>query len=135
MINNTLVEVNKNETGHYRGLHIVMIEPKTGSAEFAQVFDTYKNSTELDKFIERDIPEGHIIVAACQDDCATALSEKAKQWFADMGAIEIWNVGYREGYAFIGKQKSSTSTSPKDSEVTEKRSEVKNGVATATHMF
>ena len=50
-----------------------------------------------------------------------------------MGAVEIWNVGYREGYAFIGKKSSSTSTSPKD--VTEKRSEISKGVATATHMF
>ena len=133
MVNNTLVEVEKNENNHYRGLHIVMIEPKTGNTEFAQAFDTYKNSTGLDKFIdEREIPEGHIIVAACQDDCATALSGSAKQWLADMGAGEIWNLGYREGYAFIGKKRSSA---PNANEVTEIRSEIKTGVATATHMF
>ena len=54
-----------------------------------------------------------------------------------MGAVEIWNVGYREGYAFIGKIRSSgNNDSQNDTEVfTEKRSEIKSGVATATHMF
>tara|TARA_B110000503_G_C6766745_1_gene257728 strand:- start:88 stop:195 length:108 start_codon:yes stop_codon:yes gene_type:complete len=35
MINNAEVTVDQNENKHYRGLHIVMIDPKTGKAEFA----------------------------------------------------------------------------------------------------
>ena len=144
MINNTPVEVAKNESNHFRGLHIVVIEPNTGNVLVAQAFDTYKNSTGLNEFTQRvvgqnkDIPEGHIIVAACQDDCTTALSDEAKNWFEDMGASEITNVGYREGYAFIGtvpdfgKQKHGEKL---NNEVTEKRSEIKSGVATVTHMF
>lgn len=29
-INNVAVPIDKNETGHYRGLHIVLINPKNG---------------------------------------------------------------------------------------------------------
>ena len=41
-------------------------------------------------------------MAACKDDCSHNLSITAKLWFANMGSTEIWHVGYREGFAFIG---------------------------------
>ena len=37
------------------------------------------------------------------DDCATMLSEKAKAWLKALGSKEISNVGYRQGFAFIGR--------------------------------
>ena len=45
------MEVESNESGHYRGLHIVIINPFTGIVESAQVFDTYKTSKRLNEFI------------------------------------------------------------------------------------
>ena len=53
-------------------------------------------------FIYNAIPKGFIVIAACMDDCVTQLSNKSKCWFADMGSQEIWNLGYRQGFAFIG---------------------------------
>lgn len=48
------------------------------------------------------LKDGYIVVAACQDECVTNLSDASKQFFADMGSTEIWNLKYREGFAFIG---------------------------------
>ena len=45
------IVVDKNPSGHYRGLHMVIINPFTGKVEFTQVFDTYKSSTEINEFI------------------------------------------------------------------------------------
>ena len=82
---------------------MVIIDSLNASIVFAQVFDTYKTSTGFDEFIAQPIPKGHIIVAACKDDCASNLSNQAKFWFANMGSVEIWNLKYRQGFTFIGK--------------------------------
>ena len=92
----------KNESGHFRGLHIVVVNPSKARVELAKVFDTYKTADGFDDFIASDIPEGHIVVAACKDDCASNLSPKARQWFVEMGSKEIVNLEYRQGFAFIG---------------------------------
>ena len=81
----------------------MVLNPASGKVESAIVFDTYKGSEAFDSFIAQDMTaENKIIVAACKDECVTQLSDRAKQWFADMGSSEIWNLGYREGFSFIG---------------------------------
>ena len=75
MINDKQVKVEKNENNHYRGLHIVIVNPQTGKVESAQAFDTYISSEALEAFTD-EIPEGRIVVAACMDECATELSLK-----------------------------------------------------------
>ena len=68
-------------------MHIVIINPKTCTVKFAKVFDTYKSSDDLDKFIDlENINFGFIVVAACKDDCARKLSENAKLFFSLMGS-------------------------------------------------
>ena len=62
-------------------LHVVIINPSTVRVELAQAFDTYKTSEELEDFIENDIVVGDIIIAACKDDCVTALSQTCIRWF------------------------------------------------------
>ena len=91
----------KNENNHYRGLHIVVINPRNCKVETAKVFDTYNSSFEFDKLILDEIPQGHILIAACQDDCITKLSYDAKTWFTSMSSREILRLKYREGFAFI----------------------------------
>ena len=92
----------KNENDHYRGLHIVVIDVDTGRVETAKVFDTYESSEGIDAFIDGGVPEGHIVVAACKDECTTKLSMKAKEWFDKLGCREFWALGYRCGFSFIG---------------------------------
>ena len=50
-LNGFQVQVEKNENEHYRGLHIVVFNPYNGLVDSAQVFDTYKTSTNLENFI------------------------------------------------------------------------------------
>ena len=42
------------------------------------MFDTYQAPDDFDEFIKVGITEGHIVVAACMDDCTTRLSEAGK---------------------------------------------------------
>ena len=51
LINDNLIEVEKNESGHLRGLHIVVISPINGKVISAKVFDTYKSSAGLNDFL------------------------------------------------------------------------------------
>ena len=102
VINHVPITLQNNENGHDRGLHIVLVNPADAKVEFAKVFDTHESSQHLDNFIATGVPDGHIVVAACKDECFTNISESAKKWFTDMGSKEINNLKYREGFAFIG---------------------------------
>ena len=84
-----------NENFHYRGLHIVILDPRNGSPTEAHVFDTNETSKEFDAFIEKGVPEGHIVIAACKDDCVKEMSQKGKDWFEAMGSKEIEFLKYR----------------------------------------
>ena len=98
LLNGKSINMMQNERNHDRGLHLVFIDIYLGSIELAIVFDTYESSHELDKLIDTiDFPEdeGIIVAAACKDDCIKAMSHKSKQWFADMGSTEIWNLEFR----------------------------------------
>ena len=101
-LNGFEVEVEVNLDGHHRGLHIVVLNPRSCLVEWAQAYDTYQSSEELDKFIDAGLPIGHIVIAACKDECRKHLSKQAQLWFATMGSSEIWKLGYRCGFAFIG---------------------------------
>lgn len=74
IINGVPVEMEANCNGDYRGLHIVVMNSQDGLVETAKVFDTYESSTLFEEFIETAIPDGHIVIAACQDECVTQLS-------------------------------------------------------------
>lgn len=88
MIDGVQITIAENSNGHYRGLHIVIIDPKWGTVEWARSFDTYRVCTEFDEFLD-SIPkpeENYIVCIACKDDCFTNLSDKAKEWFKIMGS-------------------------------------------------
>ena len=77
MINNVPIEMQANENDNFRGVHMVVINNESGNVETNQIFDTYESSDKLDAFIDKEIPEGHIIIAACKDDMCKSLSDKA----------------------------------------------------------
>ena len=76
-------------------MHIALINPIDGEVCLQEVFDTYKSSESLNEFIKNGIPEEVIVVAACQDDCVTNLSEEACIFFMEMGSSEICDLEYR----------------------------------------
>ena len=86
---------------------MVVLDPASGKVELAKAFDTYESSVELDKVIP-NIPESSIIIAACQDDCVSNLSQTGKNLFRRMGSQQIDNLGYRQGFSFIGSPGKST---------------------------
>lgn len=43
-----------------------------------------------------------VVVVACKDECVTNLSPNCKHWLANMGSSEVWNLEYRQGFAFVG---------------------------------
>ena len=92
----------------------------------AKVFDTYKRQSTFDDLLGKGIDKGHIVVAACKDDMIKNLSEDGKRFFANMGSKEIWNLQFRQGFAFIGITGRTDSV--------EKRA-AQTGQATATAVF
>lgn len=92
---------------------MVIINPMNGFVKMAKAFDTHASSNEFDQFIKEEIPDGDIIVAACKDECIGHLSINAKFWFSNMGSHEIWKLGYRKGFVFIGKSGSYTGANEK----------------------
>lgn len=102
VLNDFNVEIARNENHHFRGLHVVIFDPQAGTVVLAKAFDTYKTSEEFELHIVKEFPPGLIVAAACMDECITNLSEKAKQWFEDLGSKEIRNLEYRCGFALIG---------------------------------
>jgi len=64
---------------------MVVLNPSDGKVQFAKAFDTYQSSVELDRAIEK-IEDNSIVIAACQDDCVTNLSQSGKQLFRSMGS-------------------------------------------------
>lgn len=54
--------------------------------EFAQAFDTYISSVEIEELINHEFPEGMIIIVACQDECVKNMSDSVKNWFEKMGS-------------------------------------------------
>ena len=83
-------------------MHIVVFNPFAGKIVSAQVFDTYQTAAGFDNFITQTLPDGFIVIVACKDECMTSLTNQRKQWFANMGSKEIWSLGYRCAFAFIG---------------------------------
>ena len=69
-----------NENYHHRGLHILVVDPSDSKNNKAHIFDTYQTSSALERFIadKENVPEGYFLAAACQDECVTKLSTKAK---------------------------------------------------------
>ena len=78
-IGSTPVKLKRNENGHDRGLHVVVINPFRYKIVSAIIFDTYKSSARFHSFLlSPHNKAGYIIIAACKDDCSKELSEKAK---------------------------------------------------------
>ena len=99
------MKVLPNESGHDRGLHVVIINNSNGKIEFAKVFDTFKSSSQLEQFITQDfleIPPGSIIVLACKDECTKEITEGIKKWLINLGCYSMENLKYRCGFVFIG---------------------------------
>lgn len=102
-VNDAPVEIEKNENGHHRGVHVVIINPSNGKIELAKAYDTYETPHEFENLVfSKRYPAGHIVVAACKDDCISKMSLYGVRWFTRMGSKEIYRLDKKCGFAFIG---------------------------------
>ena len=54
-LNNVMVACQKSPSGHMRGLHVVVVDPKQRAILCGQVFDTYKDNHQMEAFIRMNI--------------------------------------------------------------------------------
>ena len=93
-----------NQCGHYRGIHVVVIDPIYGTVKLAQVFDTFESSEQFETYLfgSSSPTAGSMVVVTCKNECWRRLSERCKRWFKNMGSTEIDKVEHRQAFAFIG---------------------------------
>ena len=101
-IDNIEIKMPRNINKHYRGLHILTLDPVNGAIKEKRVFDTYDDGDLFDEFLATKLDYGDIVAVACKDECISELTDKAKKWFENLGSNEIWYLAYRESFAFIG---------------------------------
>lgn len=102
-VNNQQHMFKPNDKGTYRGMHVCILNGKTGNVMWSEIFDTYHSSDAFEYFCSCElVEEGQIVIAACRDDAAKNLSMSVRQWFKNMGSKEIFDLKYRESYVFIG---------------------------------
>jgi len=87
-----------------RGLNVVALEPFKHEIILNEVYDTFGDSNASKKFVKhfKKLPTGAIVVIGVKDDASKKLSGDAKAVIAALGSSEIENLGFRQGFAFIG---------------------------------
>src|SRR3990167_1620384 len=102
----------KNVSPQKRGYNLAMINPKTGSVETVDGFDTYldaKESERLAKFIEK-IPKGKIVAVAVKDEASRKLTLKAVDALKTIGTGYDLRNKYWWGHAIIGVKGAAAGT-------------------------
>jgi hypothetical protein len=71
---------------------------------FAGSYDTYGDANAGAQLVtdSAGAPQGTIILAVVKDEASRSLSTPAKDVFGDLGSSEVYNLGFREGFAFVG---------------------------------
>ena len=103
-INGVSVQIEKHDTG-FCGLHVVIINSNTGQVESAKAYESFKNFYKFEEFVDKitkKMPKGHIAVAAIKNDIHKKLYAIGRNFFQTLGSDEIWDMGYREAFCFIG---------------------------------
>jgi hypothetical protein len=87
-----------------RGINVIALNAKNHEVLLAKSYDTYANDNASADLVAdmRGIRRGSIIIAAVKDEASNKLQPEAKELFSKMGSAEINQLGFREGWAFIG---------------------------------
>ena len=91
-----------------RGHNVVVLD-QIGSVVSAHAFDTTEpaEGTRMSKFLD-DIPADHVVLIAVQDTTGKGV-EMAADSLKNLGAVEPFNPGYRNAWAFAGYKGNYTS--------------------------
>ncbi|XP_052781586.1 protein O-linked-mannose beta-1,2-N-acetylglucosaminyltransferase 1-like isoform X2 [Mya arenaria] len=88
----------------YRGISMVLIDDKTMEVEIVKSYDTYTDDYEFLKDIAGKAKKGQVMFIASFDEMSESLSEEGRRWLKLFGAEKIDNVGFRDGYLYIGQK-------------------------------
>lgn len=87
-----------------RGINVVVLAGNNHEVISSNTYDTFaseKNSEQMAADLAA-VPVGAVIVAAIKDEGSRKLTQAAKDAFINMGSKEISNLGYRDGWFFMG---------------------------------
>lgn len=87
-----------------RGLNVVALDPFKHTVLQNEFYDTYADSKASKKFVKdfKRLPKGSVVIIAAKDESSKLLNGEAKAVVQSMGSTEIVNLGFRQGFAFIG---------------------------------
>ncbi len=87
-----------------RGYHLVAVNPRTGSVDAVDAFDTFGDpaaSARLVRFVS-ELPAGEIVAGAAVDDVSQNLQSAAVDALRQLGVDSDLRYQFRTGHAFIG---------------------------------
>jgi hypothetical protein len=92
------------EQGGSRGINVVALNQRNHKVILAKAYDTYASEQASDDMLRdlKGLRRGSIIIAAVRDEASKNLSKEARAFFAKLGSKEAPQLGYREGWAFLG---------------------------------
>lgn len=87
-----------------RGLNVVALDPFKHEVIGNVSYDTYGDAKAAKRFVKdfKKLPAGAVVVIGVRDEASKRLSGEAKDVIKAMGSKEIVNLGFRQGFAFIG---------------------------------
>lgn len=87
-----------------RGVNIIALAGQNHEVIHSQTYDTFASKKASEQLAAdlATIPLGSVIVAAVKDEASKSLTQSAKDFFINMGSKEVSQLGYREGWLFIG---------------------------------
>jgi phosphotransferase system HPr-like phosphotransfer protein len=93
-----------NHDSSQRGLNVVALDPFKHELLLNSAYDTYGDAKASGRFVKdfKKLPKGAVIVIGVKDDASKRLSGEAKEVIKSLGSEEILNLGFKQGFAFIG---------------------------------
>lgn len=87
-----------------RGLNVVALDPFKHEVIGNNSYDTYGDAKASKRFVRdfKRLPTGAVIVIGVRDEASKRLSGEARDVIKALGSQEIANLGFRQGFAFIG---------------------------------
>lgn len=87
-----------------RGFNVVALAGQNHEVMHMATYDTYADAAASDRMVKdfASAPVGTVIIAVVKDEGRKQLSQAAMDIFIGMGAKEIQNLQFREGYLFMG---------------------------------
>ncbi|XP_016135263.1 protein FAM3C-like isoform X1 [Sinocyclocheilus grahami] len=100
--------IEKDRRGNRCGIHIAVINEKTGEHVNTGSFNMWNGKVEeLIEFL-KSIEDGSLVLITTFDDPATKLNDEARTLIAELGSSYISQLKFRDNWLFVGGKKTIT---------------------------